>query len=386
MTSAPANARPPQPPPFLPRPRVLLGPGPSETDPSVLLALAQPTIGHLDPQLLAAQDELRAMLQHALGAPNAACLALSGTGTSGMECCLANLIEPGDAVLVAACGYFGERMAEVARRCGARVELVQGTWGRALDLELVRTAARGARFKLLCCVQAETSTGVRQELAPLRALADELGALLVVDAVTSFGTIELDFERSGIDALYSCSQKGLACVSGLSPVAFSPRAQAALAARRTPVQSFYLDLRLLLEYWGGARGYHHTVSSNLLAALHQALRLVLAEGLEARWARHARLARSLWSELEGLGLELLVPEPERLAPLCAVRVPTGVDELAVRRELLARHGIEIGGGLGPLKGAIWRIGLMGAGASERNALLLVAALREALTRAQRGRG
>ncbi|TAJ13336.1 MAG: alanine--glyoxylate aminotransferase family protein [Planctomycetota bacterium] len=366
----------------LPPDRLLLGPGPSPTAPSVLLALARPTLGHLDPWLLARMDEIRAGLREVFRAPRGTALALSSTGTSGIELVVHHLVERGDRVLVGVSGYFGARLAEIARRAGADVVAVEGPWGRALDPDALRKAAGGKPCKLVALVHGETSTGVLQDPRPYRALADELGALLVLDCVTTLGTAELEFDAWGIDAAWSCSQKGLACVSGLAPVCFSERALAAIKARKQPVQSFYLDLALLLEYWGGARAYHHTASSNLLVALHEALRLVLEEGLPARWKRHADNARVLWSGAAERGLELLVPEAERLPALSTLKVPRGVDDAKVRKTLLERYDVEIGGGLGPLKGQVWRIGLMGHGSSERNARLALGALALAMAEAK----
>jgi alanine-glyoxylate transaminase/serine-glyoxylate transaminase/serine-pyruvate transaminase len=358
--------------------RVLLGPGPSDVAPSVLAALSKPTLGHLDPLVLRAMDELAHMLRALFQTSNEWTLATSGTGTSGMEACLSNLIRPGDAVLVLAHGYFGLRMAEIARRCGAEVTVVAGAWGRPSDLEQARAIAAGRRFDLLCAVHAETSTGVLQDLREVRALADSLGALLVVDAVTSLGCVPLSVDAWGIDAVYSCSQKGLSCTPGLSPLSFSPRAVERIRARASTSSTFYLDANLLMGYWSGPRGYHHTASSNLYCALHEAARLALVEGLEARWERHARLGAELARGLGELGLELVVEPAHRLPQLTVVRIPAGVDDLQVRRTLLERYGIEIGGGLGDLKGKVWRLGLMGAGASPRNVALVLAALRELL--------
>ncbi|HVS08722.1 MAG TPA: aminotransferase class V-fold PLP-dependent enzyme [Planctomycetota bacterium] len=358
--------------------RVLLGPGPSEVEPSVQSALSLPTLGHLDPWLLAAMDEIRAMLREALGTSSDWTLAASGTGTSGMEAVLANVLEPGDSILVGACGYFGARIAEIAERHGARVTLAEGEWGRALDPERVRAAAAGKRYDALALVHAETSTGILQDLAPFRELAGELGALLLVDAVTSLACVPLDCDSMGIDGLWSCTQKGLSCASGLAPLTLGERARRKVAGRARRPSAWYLDLELLMRYWGGEHAYHHTISSNLLYGLHEALRLVLEEGLEPRFARHRRHGRALASGLEAMGLELLAPEAERMPQLAAVRVPAGLDESRVRRRLLDEHGIEIGGGLGPLKGRLWRIGLMGAGSTPRNVLLALAALLSAL--------
>lgn len=357
--------------------RVLLGPGPSEIHPAVLRAMAQPTMGHLDPELLRVQDELRAMLAEIFGTRSGAAIAISGTGTAAMEAALVNAIEPGDEVLVVTHGYFGDRMIEIATRCGAKVTAVAGEWGRATDPDVVKAAATKP-FKLLCAVHAETSTGVRQDLAPLSAIARSCGALFLADCVTSLGCIPVEFDRVGLDFAYSCSQKGLSCPPGSSPLAVSQAGLDAVKKRARKCSSFYLDLPLLLDYWSGARGYHHTASSNQLVAMHEACRLVLEETLPARFERHLRVAREFATGVEALGLELLVPESERLPELIAVRIPSGVDDLRVRRKLLEEYGIEIGGGLGALKGKIWRVGLMGSGATTRNVTLLLAALKACL--------
>jgi alanine-glyoxylate transaminase/serine-glyoxylate transaminase/serine-pyruvate transaminase len=370
-------------PTFTPPARVLMGPGPSDVPAAVLEALARPTIGHLDPRFLALLDELKAMLRACLGTANELTLPMSGTGSLGMETCFVNLVEPGDRVLIGVNGVFGERMADVARRCGAEVTAVPIPWGRALDAGELEKAAQGRSYKLVCMVHAETSTGAHTRTEPLRELADKLGALLLVDAVTSLGGMAIDMDRSGVDALYSGTQKCLSCPPGLAPVSFSARAEAALGARKTPVQSWYADLSLITRYWGGERLYHHTAPINMLYALHEALRLALEEGLEARFARHAQHGRALWAGLEALGLELPVPFDERLPQLTLVRIPDGVDDLRVRRALLAQYGLEIGGGLGAFKGKAWRIGLMGASSSKRHVMLCLAALADVL--AQEGR-
>lgn len=372
--------------PLDPPQRVLLGPGPSDVPPAVLRALSRPTLGHLDPCFLAVMDETRAMLRSVFGTQNELTLPMSGTGSAGMETCLVNLIEPGERVLVGVNGVFGTRMAEVARRAGAQVTEVQGEWGRALDPDALRAAASGAPHDLLCVVHAETSTGVLQPLAPMRALADELGALLLVDCVTSLGGLPVDLDAHGVDAAYSGTQKCLSCPPGLSPVSFSERARARMARRERAVQSWYLDLSLIASYWGEERAYHHTAPIQMTYALHEALRLVLEEGLEERFARHARLSQALVAGLEALGLELAVPAEERLAPLLAVRIPEGVDDAQVRAHLLREFGLEIGGGLGPMKGRTWRIGLMGAGATRRNVELCLAGLHSALSEQGHGQG
>jgi alanine-glyoxylate transaminase / serine-glyoxylate transaminase / serine-pyruvate transaminase len=371
-----ASAAPP--PAFVPPARVLLGPGPSEVAPSVLCVLAAPTIGHLDPEFLKLLDALRGMLRTVIGTENELTVPMSGTGSLGMETCIDNLVEPGDRVLVGVNGVFGGRLAEVARRAGAEVTTIDGEWGRALDVGQARRVAGGKPFKLLCVVHAETSTGALTPLAPFRALADELGALLLVDCVTSLGGLPVEMDAVGADALYSGTQKCLSCPPGLSPVSFSPRARAALEQRKRPVQSWYADLSLIAQYFGGERLYHHTAPINMLYGLHEALRLVLLEGLEARYARHRKVSNALAVGLEALGLELTVPAAERLAPLTSVQIPAGIDDAKVRRRLLERDGIEIGGGLGKFKGRAWRIGLMGESCQPDRVTKVLVALREAL--------
>jgi alanine-glyoxylate transaminase/serine-glyoxylate transaminase/serine-pyruvate transaminase len=358
--------------------RVLMGPGPSQVSASVLSALGMPTIGHLDPAFLQLLDQLRAMLRTVLGTENELTMPMSGTGSLGMETCLVNLIEPGDRVLVAVNGVFGQRLAEVARRAGAEVVTAESSWGRAVDLEQLRKVARGQKFKLLCVVHAETSTGALTELAPCKGVADELGALLLVDAVTSLGGLPVDLVRNGVDVLYAGTQKCLSCPPGLAPVSLGPRAREALARRAAPAQSWYADLALISRYWGGERAYHHTAPINMLYGLHEALRLVLEEGLEARFERHRRLSRALAAGLTAMGLTLPVPESERLPPLTLVQVPEGIDEARVRRLLLTRYQLEIGAGLGAYKGKAFRIGLMGESCTERSVVLCLSALADAL--------
>jgi alanine-glyoxylate transaminase/serine-glyoxylate transaminase/serine-pyruvate transaminase len=369
--TVPSSVQPPQ--------RVLLGPGPSVIDPAVLSALARPTLGHLDPAFLVIMDEVRSMLRRVMGTENELTFPMSGTGSAGMETCIVNLVEPGDSVLVAVNGVFGTRMAEVARRAGAEVTTVEQTWGRSFSADELRAGAAGKSFKLLCIVHAETSTGALQDLAPARAVADECDALLLVDCVTSLGGHTLHLDDMGVDAAYSGTQKCLSCPPGLSPVSFSPRASAVLAERKTPVQSWYLDLSMISNYWGSDRAYHHTAPINMLYGLHESLRLVLTEGLEERIARHALHARALVAGLESMGLSPRVAAEERLAPLTAVAVPDGIDDGRARAFLLSQFGLEIGGGLGPMAGNTWRIGLMGAGATRHSVTLCLAALRAALT-------
>lgn len=358
--------------------RVLMGPGPSDVPPSVLEALGRPTIGHLDPRFLELLDEVRAMLRTVLGTTNELTLPMSGTGSLGMESCFVNLVEPGDRVLIGVNGVFGERMCDVAKRAGAEVTAVQAPWGRALDVDALRQAAKGQRYKLVCLVHAETSTGAHTELKPFRVLADELGALLLVDAVTSVGGMPIDMDAHGIDALYAGTQKCLSAPPGLAPLSFSKRAEAVLKSRKTPVQSWYADLSMIARYWGGERLYHHTAPVNMLYALHEALRLTLEEGLSARYARHALHGRALWAGLEALGLTLPVPPAERLPQLTLVTIPDGIDDPGVRKALLAQYGLEIGGGLGAFKGKAWRIGLMGASSTQKHVMLCLTALSDVL--------
>ena len=303
---------------------------------------------------------------------------MSATGSAGMETCFVNLLEPGDRALICRNGVFGGRMAEVARRCGAQVTVVEAPWGQAIDPDDVARAAKGQSFKLLAIVHAETSTGVLQDLSPFRSIADSCGALLLVDAVTSLGGVPVEVDRMGIDAVYSGTQKCLSCPPGLSPVSFSERAERVITTRKTPVQSWYFDLNLIGRYFGGERVYHHTAPVNMIFALHEALRIVLEEGLEARYARHRAQAAALRDGLESLGLELPVDETVRLPPLTLVRIPEGIEDRAVRAKLLADRGLEIGGGLGDFKGKAWRIGLMGASARAGHVELCIGALRDAL--------
>lgn len=346
---------------------------------AVLRAMSAPTLGHLDPAFLELLDQLRQMLRSVFGTHNELTLPMSGTGSLGMETCVVNLVEPGDRVLVGVHGVFGQRLVEVAQRAGAEVTRAESPWGRALDVDAVRRAAGGRNFKLLCVVHAETSTGVLTDLAPFRALADELGALLLVDAVTSLAGVSVDLDARGIDVAYSGTQKCLSCPPGLAPVSFSNRAQTVLESRTRPVQSWYADLTLIARYWGGPRVYHHTAPINMLYGLHEALRLALEEGLAARFARHQRLSRALCAGLEAMGLCLPVPENERLPPLTLVEMPSGVDDARLRRTLLERYQLEVGAGLGAFQGKAIRIGLMGDSCCERNVVLCLTALSDALS-------
>jgi alanine-glyoxylate transaminase/serine-glyoxylate transaminase/serine-pyruvate transaminase len=356
--------------------RILLGPGPSLTAPRVMRAMASPTVSHLDPLMLVLLDDVRARLTRLFRAPEGSfAFAVSGTGTSGMETAVAHLVEPGKRVLVIVSGYFGDRLAQMCERYGASVERLDVEWGRACAPDALRRQLAQSKVDIVAMVHAETSTGVLNPVRELAAIAREHDALVLVDAVTSFGGHPLDVGAWNIDACYSCTQKCLGAPSGLAPIVFTPRA----LERRVKCRSFYFDLGLLEDYWI-RRKYHHTMSSTLVYALDEALAIVEEEGLEARWGRHEANHRMLLDVLKPLGLTVLPPEGERLWTLNAVRVPQGVDEAAVRKHLLEEFNIEIGAGLGPLAGRIWRIGLMGASSVPRLVLLLASALDSALAR------
>jgi alanine-glyoxylate transaminase / serine-glyoxylate transaminase / serine-pyruvate transaminase len=361
--------------------RVLLGPGPSLIAPRIMRAMAAPVLSHLDPLCVALLDDTRARLARLFRAPEGSLtIAVSGTGTSGMETTIANLVGEGTRVLVVVTGYFGDRLAEICRRYGATVTRVDAEWGRAIDPQAVRAAlgAGGAKgVDVVACVHAETSTGVLNPVQEIATLAHDHGALVLVDAVTSFGGHPLDVSAWRLDAVYSCTQKCVGAPSGMSPIAWTPSAH----AKRVACRSFYFDIGLLEDYWV-RRKYHHTLSSTMIYALHEALVAIEEEGIEARWARHRRHHQVLAAGLAAMGIGLLPPESERLWTLNAVKVPAGVDEAAVRKDLLERFNIEIGSGLGPLAGKIWRVGLMGAGSTPSLVLLFLGALEQVL----RGQG
>jgi alanine-glyoxylate transaminase/serine-glyoxylate transaminase/serine-pyruvate transaminase len=359
------------------RERLLLGPGPSNPYPEVMEAFQRPVLGHLDPDFLLVLDEIADRLRIAFRTANALTLPMSGTGSAGMETCFVNLVEPGDTVIIGVNGVFGERMCEVARRCGAEVVRVESPWGRAVDPQRLLDAQRehpGAR--LLAVVHAETSTGVANDVAPLAVLR-ETDTLLLVDMVTSLGGIPVEVDAWGIDAVYSGTQKCLGVPPGLSPVSFSDRAVERVRSRSNPPQSWYLDLGLIADYVGSARRYHHTAPISMLYALHAGLGVLLDEGLEASWARHASVGAQLQTALPELGFRLFAEE-RRLPQLTSVWLPEGVDDAKVRGELLRRFDIEVGGGLGALAGKGWRIGLMGHGAREHSVAALLGALDDLL--------
>ncbi|GIX31425.1 MAG: serine--pyruvate aminotransferase [Porticoccaceae bacterium] len=368
---------------FHPPRRILLGPGPSDIHPRVLAALSRSTIGHLDPAFIGMMDELKVLLQRAFRTQNPLTLPVSAPGSAGMEACFANLVEPGDLVVVCENGVFGARMRENVERLGGRAVVVRDEWGEPVDLNKVEDALKAhPEAVALAFVHAETSTGARSDAAALCQLARRHGCLAIVDAVTSLGGIPLEVDAWGIDAVYAGSQKCLSCVPGLSPLSFSERAVARIRRRTTPVKSWFLDLNLVMGYWGTGtkRAYHHTAPVNALYALHEALVLLEEEGIENAWRRHALHHRALAAGLAALGLQFVVAEPHRLPQLNAVYIPPGVDDAAARAMLLADFGIEIGAGLGPFAGKVWRIGLMGHAARKENVLACLAALEAVLAR------
>jgi alanine-glyoxylate transaminase / serine-glyoxylate transaminase / serine-pyruvate transaminase len=361
-----------------PSPRLLLGPGPCDAHPRVLTAMATPLVGHLDPQFIQMMDETQEMLRQVFQTRNALTLPISATGMAGMETCLVNLVERGDPVVICVNGFFGQRMVEVARRCGATVTVLERPWGEVFDPQQIRDLLTRERPKVLGIVHAETSTGAWQPLEQLGALCRESDTLLLVDTVTALGCVPVAVDAWGIDATYSCTQKGLGCPPGLSPVSFSQRAVDAINRRKTKAQSWYLDLTLLQKYWGEERAYHHTAPITMIYALREGLRLILEEGLQVRWDRHLRNHRALKAGLTAMGLTYTAAEGHQLPQLNAVRIPVGVDDLAVRKQLLAQFGIEIGGGLGDFKGKAWRIGLMGYNARPGVVLQFLGALEQCL--------
>lgn len=360
-------------------PRILLGPGPSMVSPRVLRAMSTPLVGHLDPQFLALMDEVQHLLRYVFQTSNELTVPVSGTGSAGMEAALCNFIEPGDRVLVCINGYFGERMYDMAGRYGAQVDRLERPWGQVFDPNEIESALKGKNYKLVALVHAETSTGAWQPgIAEIAAAAHRHGALLVLDTVTSLGGLPVEVDAWGVDVAYSASQKCLSAPPGLAPITVSPRAREVLRQRKTPVANWYLDLSLIDKYWGHERTYHHTAPITMNYALREALRLVVEEGLEARFARHRQNAERLWQGLDALDLPPLVPREYRLPTLTTAQLPPSIDDAAVRRRLLDEYNIEIAGGFGPLKGKVWRIGLMGFSSRAENVALLLAALKEIL--------
>lgn len=345
--------------------------------PRVYAALSQPVVGHLDPFFFEVNEQIRSLLGYVYSTKNEFNLALSGTGSSGMEAAVASFAEPDQPFAVLLNGYFGERIAEMARRQGAKVITLEEPWGKPFDPQRVREFIRRERPRVVAFVQAETSTGVYNQGKPICEAAHEVDALVIADCVTSLAAMPVNVDENGIDIAYSCTQKGLGCPPGLAPITVSPRALERLRARTLPVHSWYLDLRLLDTYFSGRR-YHHTASATMFYALREGLALVAEEGREARWERHRRNHKAFVAGIEAMGLEMLVEEPHRLWPLNTPRVPKGVDDAKVRQYLLSERGIEIAGGFGQLAGQVFRIGLMGHGATSENVLLMLEALEDAL--------
>lgn len=358
--------------------RLLLGPGPSNAHPTVLKAMNTPPVGHLDPAFITLMDEIQSLLRYTWQTDNPMTIAVSGTGSAAMEATIANAVEPGDVVLVGVAGYFGNRLVDMASRYGADVRTMTKPWGQVFSLDEIRTQLNTHRPAILALVNAETSTGARQPLEGLGELCQEAGCLLLVDTVTSLGGVPLFLDEWGVDLAYSCSQKGLGCPPGASPLTISPRAMSKIQQRRTKVANWYLDATLLQKYWGQERTYHHTAPINLYYALRESLRLLAEEGLENCWKRHQVNAEYLWEKLEGLGLSLHVEKDFRLPTLTTVRIPQDVDGKEISQKLLNEYNIEIGGGLGELKGQVWRIGLMGFNSQKENVDRLIEVLKKVL--------
>lgn len=365
-----------QPHTLFPTHKLLMGPGPGNVPPRVLGAMNMPLLGHLDPDFIAVMEECKAMLRTVFCTTNEITFPISGTGSAGMEFAFVNFLEPGDRVLVTVNGVFGTRMANLADRLGAQTTRLEFEWGTAVDKNALADKAAQTEPKLICVVNGETSTGVYQDMSDIGEIARDNNALLVVDCVTSLGGMPVELDAWGADIAYSGTQKCLSCPPGLAPVSVSPRALEVFQSRSTPVPSFYLDLGEILKYVGSgtARAYHHTAPISMLYALHQALAVVLEEGLEQRQARHRDAANHLIEKLGGMSFSPVVKAEDRLHPLTTLYLPEGMDEADLRRQLLQIHNIEVGGGLGPLAGKIWRIGLMGYNATRTNVEILAACL------------
>ena len=361
-------------------PRVLLGPGPSEANARVLKAMTTPMLGYLDTEFVKVMDDTVGLLRRVFGTENRLTLPVSGTGTAGMEAALVNVVEPGDNVVVGVKGYFGERIADIAARCGSVVTRVEAEWGTHIPAEKIAEAvAKVSTPKLVALVHGETSTGVLQPLKDAVEIAQQNGALFLADCVTSLGGQPVDMDALGIDIAYSCTQKCLAAPPGLSPISFSERAVEVIRNRKTPIQSFYLDMVLLENYWHGEqRGYHHTASMSMIYALREALRVVLEEGLDVRYRRHEHNARALLAGAKAIGLQPAAEAGYRAPMLTTLRIPDGIDDATIRKRLITDYGIEIGAGLGVFAGKAWRIGLMGESSSERNVMLVLSALEKLL--------
>src|SRR5258705_6758990 len=368
---------------FQPPQRLLMGPGPSNVAPSVLQAMAAPLVGHLDPVFVKMMDEIKVMLREVFQTKNEMTFPVSGTGSAGMEFCFVNLIEPGDEVVIGVNGVFGGRMVDVAERCGAKVTKVEAPWGHIIEEAKIVNALKDRRPKFVAIVHAETSTGALTPVEEISRLTHDAGALFVLDTVTSLAGCPVRIDDWQVDAVYSGTQKCLSCPPGLSPASLSPRALEVATKRKTKVQSWYLDVNLLAAYWGQDRVYHHTAPISMNYSLHEALRLVLSEGLENRWRRHEQNHLALKAGLKAIGLPIASQEGHQLWQLNAVTVPDGIDEAGVRKRLLTDFSIEIGAGLGPFKGKIWRVGLMGETSSKANVNAFLSALAHILNDAGR---
>jgi len=367
---------------FNPPVRTLMGPGPSDVHPRILEALSRPTIGHLDPLFVGMMEEVKILLQYAFQTDNTLTMPVSAPGSAGMETCFANLVEPGDKVIVCQNGVFGGRMKENVERCGGVAVMVEDEWGKAVDPQKLEDALKAhPDSRIVAFVHAETSTGAQSDAKTLVSLAHKHDCLTIVDAVTSLGGTPVKVDVWGIDAIYSGTQKCLSCTPGISPVSFNERAQEKIRNRKTRVQSWFMDLNLVMGYWGSGakRSYHHTAPVNALYALHEALLMLREEGLENAWNRHQHNHQALKAGLEAMGMGFIVPEADRLPQLNAVSIPQGVDDALVRGRLLNEYNLEIGAGLGALAGKVWRIGLMGHASRAENILLCVAALEAVLS-------
>ncbi len=366
---------------FYPPTRTLMGPGPSDVNPRILSALARPTIGHLDPKFIELMDSIKSLLQFAFKTKNQLTLPISAPGSAGMEACFVNLLEPGDRAVVCQNGVFGGRMKENVERCGATAIMVEDQWGAAVDFEKVEQALKdNAGIKVLAFVHAETSTGAVSDARALCQLAQKYDCLTIVDTVTSLGGIEVDVDGWGADAVYSGTQKCLSCVPGISPVTFSEKAIALIKARKTKVQSWFLDMDLVMGYWGGEtkRAYHHTAPINALYALHESLLILKEEGLDNAWARHLLNHQALVAGIEAMGMQMSVDASCRLPQLNSIVIPEGVDDAAVRAALLNNYSLEIGAGLGALAGKVWRVGLMGFASNSKNVRFFLSSLESTL--------
>src|SRR5262250_1032439 len=355
--------------------RLMMTPGPCSIDPRVYRALASPIVGHLDPWFRGCMEETQTLLRQVFQTENRVTFPLSASGSGGIEASVLNSLEPGDEAICCVNGLFSERMYVIAQHTPAKVHLVQAAYGKPNDPEEVRKVAQGKKIKMIGLAQGETSSGVVTDLDPFRHVADECGALLVVDTVASLGAVPLHVDKQRIDICFSGSQKAISAPPGMSPITVSPRAEEAFRNRKSKVQSWYFDLTTAMNYWGKDRLYHHTPPISLIYALREAMRLAVEEGLEVRWERHRVNQQALIAGVQAMGLELLVKEPaERLVTVTPVMVPAGVDDVRFRNQLLDEFNIEIAGGIGPLKGKIWRLGLMGYCAQRANVLLLLAAM------------